>query len=874
MGEIVVSDQKFRIKGDEPTEKESLAIESYFGAKSLKGKDGVSFDEELEMMITPEDVLSDAQKGKYNKDTESFLKSPGFGRIVTEVGLSIAGGLAGIAMAPLSGGSSLAVTAVTAARIARIARPLLNISAKTVGKVGRATAGAAVGGGAGAGIAQTFDPRESIVKEVTRGAIQGGFGEVLGFGMAGGLAKMYNKVTGKGLHTITGAQQAASIVERDKEFFSILKDIRAGKAKPTQSMIDDFAAGKTKSGKAFTEQQMAILKDPKLIEEVTDTIITKRGTEFFADVEKANITPGVMTQNSAIDMMEGIAGSALFGSGAIRSAQEMGKQTVMEGLDVFTDIALRGANNIDDTGLQVGILLQNSVTNNQKLFNNIKMKAYDEFGAKVKQVTSLADGTPNPKFQFDIAGPSAKPKLNVWDARTDKIESVSNLGKYTDDMMAKYAKVTTSPKVREILGQVMAIGPRTNYNELSTIYRTLGSNVYEGEAKVVQAEVMKRMEGILNDSTISKLPADLNILRGQLHSFNKFGGTAFNNTIAKKILRSEVGQEKLYQQIVVANQESYTKSFMNLLDSKMTIPGTKTTHYLFPDRELIKSGIQGQFLKNFLNVSQKTEGQYQVLNAAGASKFLRQHKDLINDGTFLTTSQRTNIKDYAEALKFTTGRATAPGAAGEGTGKIFIQLKQAGAVTQIGGILAGGGGYIDPGTAGMFVLAPWALARAFASPKITKLLINGLGKGPMKIDNYGKYKRYMAQLSTGLVGQGLVGPEQAKLVMDNIEGDKDQYEQFFATGVFEGPTPRELGRPEAAPAIPVEVAEETITETAAAPARSNLNLPNVTPGNVGQTGINPQARMALASGNIDGALAANSMGQMKTGGIVSVFKKN
>lgn len=101
MGEIVVSDQKFRIKGDEPTEKESLAIESYFGAKSLKGKDGVSFDEELEMMITPEDVLSDAQKGKYNKDTESFLKSPGFGRIVTEVGLSIAGGLAGIAMAPL-----------------------------------------------------------------------------------------------------------------------------------------------------------------------------------------------------------------------------------------------------------------------------------------------------------------------------------------------------------------------------------------------------------------------------------------------------------------------------------------------------------------------------------------------------------------------------------------------------------------------------------------------------------------------------------------------------------------------------------------------------------------------------------------------------
>ena len=45
-------------------------------------------------MISPEDVLLDAEKGKYNKDTESFLKSPTFMRIVTEVGLSIAGGVA------------------------------------------------------------------------------------------------------------------------------------------------------------------------------------------------------------------------------------------------------------------------------------------------------------------------------------------------------------------------------------------------------------------------------------------------------------------------------------------------------------------------------------------------------------------------------------------------------------------------------------------------------------------------------------------------------------------------------------------------------------------------------------------------------------
>ena len=42
-------------------------------------------------MISPEDVLSDAEKGKHNK-IQKVLKSPTFMRIVTEVGLSIAGG--------------------------------------------------------------------------------------------------------------------------------------------------------------------------------------------------------------------------------------------------------------------------------------------------------------------------------------------------------------------------------------------------------------------------------------------------------------------------------------------------------------------------------------------------------------------------------------------------------------------------------------------------------------------------------------------------------------------------------------------------------------------------------------------------------------
>ena len=37
-----------------------------------------------------------------------------------------------------------------------------------------------LGGGAGAAVAQTFDPKEDVVKEILRAATQGALGEVLG----------------------------------------------------------------------------------------------------------------------------------------------------------------------------------------------------------------------------------------------------------------------------------------------------------------------------------------------------------------------------------------------------------------------------------------------------------------------------------------------------------------------------------------------------------------------------------------------------------------------------------------------------------------------------------------------------------------------
>jgi hypothetical protein len=85
-----------------------------------------------------------------------FLGSPSFKRLLLEAGLAIGGTV-------LSGGLALPATA---ARVGFLARPFLMQLAKS-------SFGSAAGSGTGAAVAQTFDPKDDVVKEVVRASIEG-----------------------------------------------------------------------------------------------------------------------------------------------------------------------------------------------------------------------------------------------------------------------------------------------------------------------------------------------------------------------------------------------------------------------------------------------------------------------------------------------------------------------------------------------------------------------------------------------------------------------------------------------------------------------------------------------------------------------------
>lgn len=882
MSEVVVQGEMFKIKGDEPTPKEQLAIESVLAAKN-KNKGVLDFNQQMELMITPEDVLSDAAKGKYNKDTESFLSSPTFARIVTEVGLSIAGAIGGAALAPFTGGASLAATGVMAARVARIARPLLNLSAKKQ-KLFGAVAGAGVGGGAGAAIAQSFDPRESIVKEVARGFAQGAAGEVLGFGMAAGLAKGYNKITGASIRQLDGAKDAAATLARDGQFFDALKDIK------TSGKIDVKKLQKLKDGvknkdnpnifdiEPLSKEQIDILTTPKLsakaIDKAADLLDDTKSIigQKKIKAQLANIIPGKLTDNPMTETLSEIATSSMIGSASIRAGENMARRSTMQNIENFVDTVLyqlpkKGLDEAEE-GMAIGELLNSQITKQYALYNDTKNKMFNIVSGAVNKNLKRADGTFDPKYDVIYSGPGSPNKINVLRTPAGKTpfnEDASGIGQYIDKVLfdnRNLLKTSEGKEVLEMLGPLLNAKGRTDYSDFWNIYKNIAAKNVSPVNKPVQAELLARMQALLNDSP---LPGNIGLLRQDASQFTKLGAEPFRTGVLKTIMNTERGHEAIYKNIIRSGSKSYYEAFFNLIDkgknSYKLSNGTVKSFDIFPNKELMKDQLRGQFFKDYLKNS--VEGgnvQYPKLLAGKSKKFLEDHAFLLDEKLgFLTKGQIQNIKQYTNRIQFIEGAIKPANTAGSNPG-MFIQLNQAGQISQLIGIVGFGSGTIDPGAASFFVLGPLGLSKAFANPKVAQLMIDGLGGGTKTIDDYAKLNRYIGQLSTALVSNGIVSSEEAADAVRQVQDNKDAYEKYFKTGKYEGSIIRR-DNPADAPAIGLSNGQTNIATNR--PTENNsAQLPSFTPSNLPMSGSTQQSNTELAQ----------ALNLFSKGGIVSAKK--
>ena len=827
MAEIVVSGQKFKIEGEQPTAKEQLAIDTFLGARNFEDeKTGSSILDNDEFLIKPEDVLTEAQLGKYNKDTESFLSSPSFMRIATEVGLSIAGGIAGAAAAPFSGGSSLALTAVSAARIARIARPLLNISANTVGKIGRASLGAAAGGGTGAAVAQAFDPKENIVREVARASMQGGFGEVLGFGMAGGLAKMYNKVATGSVNTLRTANAATKVLDRQKDFYKALGKIRSGNL--TSKGIDELI----EANPGLSADQIATLRDPKKALEVLARQEQKLGGDFLGQVEAGSITPAMLTENAVIDQLQSIAEASLFGAGRMRAASGGARIGLVAGIDDLVENAVRAvdANVLDPQAF--GEMMQQSLKNSRKLYDQTLSEGY-------LKVAGLIDESGVVPIRTNGAN-----KIKLWNPQLGRIQETDSLGVYLSKQMNE---MQTNPfkgqydEAISMIQETMAGVPQNaTFGQLANAYKNIGRTVTKtAEGSRMRGEILRRVSDLMERAD---LPSNVRTLRNDLTELTKLGSRSFNNGIFAGIAKKQVGQEKIFDMIVKANQKSYTDDFLAQINAK-TSQGTR----LIPLEEAkkIEDGVRGHFFKKFLDDTVKYDNQYTYLDASKARDFVQnKYASFIKSGGLISKEQGKLMNEYVDALKYAEGKIFRPGTTGKGRGTIFIQLKEAGAISQLGGALALGTGAVDPGTAGVFILGPAGLARMFSNPKLMKLVTEGV-KGTSTNSLVG-YTRYMNQLGTGLVGNNIITEDQNTLVQNTIKANQEQI-QAMLDGDLKAVNVVPNENPASADVIPIDTNQVPQTaEQAGNRTTANIPLPNVTPSNLPMGGQQSNTELAQA----------------------------
>jgi polyhydroxyalkanoate synthesis regulator phasin len=742
MGKIVVEGTTFNIAGNEPTEIESQRIQEFFQNRNKEAdiKSGLpAVDQNIE------DVLSNGLQIE-DKDADNFVASPEFGRLVTEVLLSIGGSVA----ATFVPGGQVALPLMTA-RVARYALPLI--------KAAKTAIGAGVGGGAGAAISQTFDPKEDIVKEITRAAAEGSVGDVLGRGAGTVLSKIYGKVVGKGASKIKEADIAQEVLKREKE--EIAKTL---KARSAGQGIDEFS-----------QQRLARLQD-------------ELGPEFADRVAKSVITPDIATTSFIKGALGNIAEGSFTGGGALLSSKEAAKAGIRSGFDDYVErtaaASFPKAAGVDPTSQRgmdlLGELLKKSITQQDDSFKAAARAAYQSIDDKLiktlgdanvvdtKPIKALAEGRiaklkKQGVLDSDAAIQTYRRAMTLPDKTTfadiNEFRKTINEIARTPNQELPYYQITAKNVMKDAVDE-LTLGK--NFSNKPSPFKT-----YLNEIKQT-GQVTKKFDGTIGK--IKGLTPEIQDDLIKTNTFYKKGIGNFNDEVITKIV--EKNPDKVYQFIVAGgkNRTIPDQLFKKIDDiyagDTVTLPGGQTVKGSAALAEKTKDLVRGQYFIDMLTKARKGAVNDQITDAASLKKFLNNTestREILFGKQANQISQR--LQRYEKALATAEGKFAQQGL----PGKMFIQLKQAAQIGQLPAAL--GIGYYggDPTAAATILLGPAIVSKIFTNPKLANLLING-AKG-QSFENTG---RTLGQIINKLVSDGDIEKDEGEALMDDFKSLKNE----------------------------------------------------------------------------------------------------
>ena len=652
------------------------------------------------------------------KTADTFLSAPSIGRFVTEVGLSIAGSV-------LTGGLALPGLAL---RAGMLARPFLT-------KLATSSLGSGAGGGIGAGVSQLFDPKDDITREILRGAAEGAVGEAVGVPVVMQGGKLISKIVGKTPSPLGAVKEYLKPIEGAHEAEQIL-----------------FLGGKTKEGKEIVSQADQILANP---EKYTDRFYNVDKVKELALEAKKGLTMGMKTESRALDTLENISTGAFFGADELIARKEalafVGQTAQKDFLEKMTNGLSKG-----DMGKLFFETLSDGQTARKAYFNG-QYKGIDEI---VRAELGLKAGQ---------AAPKLIPGSLVMDA----------LKKYSKDLQIPGKDVLTLQKT---IGKQLA-GKRFDFKSLEKLRSELGQNMQDAirSNKTDLAQAYKKMREAIDDTlensealTKFKIPEVAVEQLKRIRKEYKETAQIFDDGVISTILKKgnkDGGVDDIFNAIVKGKDKPDLVQKLKLKINDLTERGFLSE----AQSNNLNDSLKGQFLANIFERSKisgsATNPMYtDFIDASKALSRLKE-SDQVFKLMFTKKAEQEEINKLLKNLAFSQGTIDQKTGL---PGKMFIQLKQAGA---IGNTLSYGAGMglLDKGAA-MILIAPAAMTKIMLNPKINKFLFQESTK-----QNLGKTSPTAAgvafrQLVGRLVSEGLVPEEDGNRAIEESKVVQKQYE--------------------------------------------------------------------------------------------------
>ena len=797
-------------------------------------------------------------------DADQIENSFNFQRFLLEAGLSIGGAVA-------TGGATVLPTLARTAGM--LSKPFLKRLALTAG-------GSAVGGGAGAGLAQTFDPREDILQEIARGAMEGATAELIGAPIAIKGATYLNKylsAPAKRPELLKGAAEAEAAIVRKSQDILLDAAVKKGDRKAFQALVDDYAKAGRKDIDSFDTLQEGL----KGLTKVDDKIVD------FAREAQQGLTPGIKTSTRALEIIENIAQKSLIGGGGITRRYEATKEignllaadymaniARVAGKDTMGDMFFSALGGARDQ-YRAAVTGAFSAVDDAMAAAGLKNFGIVPFG---KLTTGLKRG--------EKLAPMLKPSTEAVQSVDDFIAETAGLG--------QFAK-TNSFLQKDVLGVFRGFadqqGGSLTLKQATLLRQTLNKKIGElakmkGTGKEVgvltsirnriddELDIVSKMDDKVFESIYkTKPPKDALMKLKNAIAFNKQGADVFNEYQLSRILSQGLTTtagttDSIFQTIVKGGDKTKsTEIILKQLDDlpKLKDPNTGRAIMTTQQATQLKNSFKGHFIRNIYNSSLNDAGsQYggQFIDSAKFSRLLDQNEAQLK--LLFKGKELKELQELDNVLKFANGQLSRLGGL---PGGVFIQLKQAGAATnllQLGGAGFSGAafGFLSAPTAAI-LLGPAAMSYALLKPGINKYLF---GKAALrKLSDKDPNKVMQASIVSfrqtvgGLLNDNIITKEEA----DKALADAKIVEEFYKVNKIPSvPGPNDQSVVEGDP-----LAVDTL-----APEPTSLNLPalstplpNVQPSNVGA--LFPQDGLSQA-------IAANrAPAQLKVGGIVSA-KKN